>query len=289
MRERVRRKELELRLSEEMQHTFELQKRIEKLSENQPTLNEVLKENHRLSEELSICLKQVQNLEKKLNIRKGTEDPYGLNTPSSRKVAKANSSEENQKKKGGAVPGHVGHGRIYFKKDEADEIWKNTAIPKSSCCGNPEYDAVDFKVNSYIDFIPSKMKIIYEENTVYQSHHCGKQIEAVSPDVLPKAKYSNAAVGTLINETFGNLMPFGMIAERYNINKGTLIGIFHRTAEIVEPVFHAIRKSIKNNPVVHGDETPWSVDPFFYLDKEVKENMKEYKKLIKELELKIEN
>lgn len=115
-------------------------------------------------------------------------------------------------------------------------------------------------MNSYIDFVPAKMKIIYEENKIYQCHHCGKQIEAVSPDALPKAKYSNAAVGILINEAFGNLMPYGMIAERYNINKGTLIGIFHRTAELVEPVFQAIRESIKNNPVVHGDETPWSVD-----------------------------
>lgn len=260
LRERAQRKELELRLREEMQRSFELQKRIEKFTENQPTLDETLEENRRLFEQLSDALKKLKKLEKKLNIRKGTEDPYGLSTPSSRKVAKANSSEENQKKKGGAVPGHEGHGRTYFKKEEADEIRKNTAIPKSPCCGNPEYEAVDFKVNSYIDFVPAKMKIIYEENKIYQCRHCGKQIEAVSPDALSKAKYSNAAVGILINEAFGNLMPYGMIAERYNINKGTLIGIFHRTAELVEPVFQAIRESIKNNPVVHGDETPWSVD-----------------------------
>ena len=39
-----------------------------------------------------------RELEKKLNIRKGNEEPFGLSTPSSRKLFKPTSSEENQKK-----------------------------------------------------------------------------------------------------------------------------------------------------------------------------------------------
>ena len=44
-------------------------------------------------------------LKKKLNIRTGNEEPFGLSTPSSRKLFKPTSSEENQKKKGGAQTG----------------------------------------------------------------------------------------------------------------------------------------------------------------------------------------
>ena len=55
-------------------------------------LIEVKKENQELKDE-------VAKLQKKLGVRCGTEDPYGINTPSSRKVAKPNSTEENRNKK----------------------------------------------------------------------------------------------------------------------------------------------------------------------------------------------
>jgi len=259
-KERALRVEAERRLQEEMQQSFNLKKYIEKLSGKEQTLCAVMQEKQALENQLAEALKKIRRLEKKLNIRKGTEDPYGLSTPSSRKIAKANSTEENQNKKGGAVAGHPGHGRKQFKKDQADEVRRNSTISASSCCAVPEYEEIDVKVNSYIDFVPSKMKIIYEENLVYQCRNCGKKTVSRSPFALPKAKYSNTFVGTLLNEAFGNLMPFGSIAERYGINKGTLIDIFHRTADIFEPVFKYIRDTISNNPVVHADETTWSVD-----------------------------
>ncbi len=55
--------------------------------------------------------KQVKKLEKALNIRTGREEPYGLATPSSKRINKVNSSEGNRNKRGGAKAGHPGHGR----------------------------------------------------------------------------------------------------------------------------------------------------------------------------------
>ena len=259
-KEHACRMEAERRLQEEIQSSFNLKKRNEVLSSTQQNLDAVLQEKQLLEEKLAEALKTIKKLEKKLNIRKGTEDPYGINTPSSRKVAKANSTEENRKKKGGAIIGHTGHGRTQFKKGEADEIRQNTTSPEISCCENPDYCAIGTKTNSFIDFIPMQMKIVYEENTLYQCKHCGKQVVSPSPDALPKAKYSNIATSILLEEAFGNLMPYGTIAEHYGINKGTLIGTFHRMGKIFLPLFLDILGNVKNYSVVHADETTWSMD-----------------------------
>ena len=262
LKEQSYRQEAERRLKDEMQRNFDLTRKVENLASDHHDYNEVLEINRQMRDQIDKMQRYITQLEKKLNIRKGTEDPYGINTPSSRKVAKANSTEENQKKKGGAVPGHTGHGRHQFTADQADEIRQNTALPQtaSSCCGMPDYEAVGIKTNSYVDFVPAKMKIIYETNTVFRCRTCGKQLVASSPDALPKSKYSNTAVSILLNEAFGNLMPYGVIAARYNINKGTLIEFFHRMAHIFEPVFLYILENVKKNHVVFADETTWSVD-----------------------------
>ena len=262
LKEQSCRREAERRLKEEMQRNFDLTRQVEDLASKHHDFNELLEKNRQMQNQIADLLRAKAKLEKKLNIRKGTEDPYGMSTPSSRKVAKANSTEENQKKVGGAVPGHIGHGRHQFTKEQADEIRQNTALPQtaSSCCEMPDYEAVGVKTNSYVDFVPAKMKIIYETNTVFRCRACGKQLVASSPDALPKSKYSNTAVSILLNEAFGNLMPYGVIAARYNINKGTLIEIYHRMAYILEPVFQYILDNIKKNKIVFGDETGWSVD-----------------------------
>ena len=68
----------------------------------------------KLQDALSEAKNKIKKLEKELNRRSGLEDPYGLATPSSKKVNKANSTPENQAKSGGADKGRKGHGRKDF-------------------------------------------------------------------------------------------------------------------------------------------------------------------------------
>jgi len=86
-----------------------------------------------LSNAYATAQQRIKELEKKLNIRKGTENPYGLNTPSSRQVNKANSTPENRAKRGGAKVGHQGHGRKDFVAGDADKVKTNTAPPLEPC------------------------------------------------------------------------------------------------------------------------------------------------------------
>ena len=87
-----------------------------------------------LLEELVLRDDKIRVLEKQLNRRSGLEDPYGLATPSSKRVTKRNSTAENQAKRGGARPGHKGNGRESFSPGEADlVVHVDDASPRCSC------------------------------------------------------------------------------------------------------------------------------------------------------------
>ena len=67
----------------------------------------------RLKRELSSLRRENADLRKQIGRAHRTvnEAPFGSSTPSSKLVVKANSTEVNQSKAGGAVPGHKGYGR----------------------------------------------------------------------------------------------------------------------------------------------------------------------------------
>ena len=74
--------------------------------------NEELSRELERKKELETAFVEIQKrnreLKKKLNLRRGDEEVFGWSTPSSKKVFKENSTEENQSKKGGGQPGHKG-------------------------------------------------------------------------------------------------------------------------------------------------------------------------------------
>ena len=70
---------------------------------------------------------KIKKLEKELNRRSGLEDPYGLATPSSKKVNKPNSTPENMAKRGGANKSAEGSSPAYFQVPSVDNrirIWQ---------------------------------------------------------------------------------------------------------------------------------------------------------------------
>jgi hypothetical protein len=54
--------------------------------------------------------------------RTAVEGPFGSSTPSSKIAIKPNSLEERQEKRGGARPGHGGHGRQAVDPQQADRV-----------------------------------------------------------------------------------------------------------------------------------------------------------------------
>lgn len=69
--------------------------------------------------------------------RKEEEGPFGLSTPSSKAPFKKNAPEEKTNKKGGAVPGHTGHGRTSITEETADLVIDRDAGDTCPECGTP--------------------------------------------------------------------------------------------------------------------------------------------------------
>ena len=58
-------------------------------------------------------VEEVKRLKDKLRRQERTalEEPFGASTPSSKRLVKPSSTPENRARRGGAKPGHDGHGR----------------------------------------------------------------------------------------------------------------------------------------------------------------------------------
>ena len=223
-------------------------------------LHAEVKKMSELSEALAAARQRIGELEKRLNIRKGTENPYGLNTPSSRQVNKTNSTPENRAKRGGAKAGHHGHGRKDFTAGEADQIKTNTTPPQKPCCGHPALREVGTVNHAVYNFIPMTLELVMNVNTRFQCDNCGCDVFAPTPDAMPGAKFSNAAAAQMMVEAYFHQTPLGRVAERYGINKGTLIGMAHRYADLLQPLFNRLVEELREVVFLHADETGWSMD-----------------------------
>jgi len=258
--EQRKRQALEVELKNQRHINTELQAQSCLWKHEGKNLHAELKKMNELSEAYADSLKRIKALEKKLNIRKGTEDPYGINTPSSKKVHKKNSTAENRAKRGGAKVGHKGYGRRDFEISEADVVKYNEHISGELCCNSPQLRAVGTVTHAVYNFIPMQLEKVININTKFQCESCGTSTTASSPDIMPGAMFTNLAGALSIAECYFHNATIGRVAERFGINKGTLIGMAHRYADALEPLYHQIIFEMRKSLFLHADETGWTMD-----------------------------
>jgi len=213
----------------------------------------------KLQDALSEAKSKIKKLEKELNRRSGLEDPYGLATPSSKKVNKANSTPENQAKRGGANKGHKGHGRKDFSPEEADRIIHVDSMPDICECGG---DLVKIEEAPHLvyHYIPAKLeKRIYYKD-VCACSQCGEKVVGKTPGVMPNSLYSNSMVAFLLAEHYFHGATVGSLEQRFGINHGTFLGIAHRVSGLLEDAFEKIIEALRSSELVHADETGWMMD-----------------------------
>lgn len=259
LRERELRLRAEDALCMERERSAELSKKAALWERNGHDLHAELEKLHDLSRAHDAALKKVKELEKKLNIRKGTEDAYGINTPSSKQVFKRNSSAENRAKRGGAKVGHPGHGRRDFSTGEADMTVEN-AILAPNCCDNPALRKLGTVSQVITNFVPMRLETILYINEKSACRNCGSTVVAPIPEVQPGAMYSNPAVAQMLAECYFHQTPIGQAARRFGVNKGTLLGIAHRVADSFTETFLFLIQEARRCVFLHADETGWSMD-----------------------------
>ena len=200
-----------------------------------------------------------KKLSKLLNRRSGKENPYGLSTPSSKRIDKKNSSEENQGKRGGAKEGHKGNGRKVFLKEDADRVVKLAEKPLSCDCGG-HWNYHSSHPHCVLNYIPAKMEKVYHEKTVFQCSSCRQLEELPTPEVMPGNLYSNSTIANMLAEHYFYGHTVGGLRKRWGINNGTFFNFAHMLGQKLVPLFDNILIDIRSCRVIHADETPWSKD-----------------------------
>jgi hypothetical protein len=191
--------------------------------------------------------------------RKEEEGPFGLSTPSSKVPFKKNAPEEKTNKKGGAVPGHTGHGRISLTEASADTVIDRNAPERCPDCGTVLVPVRKQTKRTVIDSAPREPKRI-----LYRLHHsvcphCKKEFTGKAP-VLPRSLYGNHISAQAAVMHYFHGVPMGRISAMTGINLGSLVDLFHRLGRYFEPVIDALKQAYRQDAAKHADETGWRND-----------------------------
>lgn len=204
---------------------------------------------------------ELQRLRGQLNRkeRKEKEGPFGSSTPSSQKPFKPNAPEED-KKNGGAKPGHQGHGRSGFTPEEADRV-EEVFLPFSEC---PDCHVLlcrkENVSRSVLDIPPVKPRKVLMKLEKKECPCCHRWFTAKAPGVLPNGLLSNELLTYVAVSHYQYGIPLGKIVEPLGLNIGTVVAALHRLANLFEGVLPRLTEEYRKAPVKHADETGWRND-----------------------------
>jgi len=220
----------------------------------------LLSENARLQEENARLRAQLQRQQ-----RSAKEAPFGLATPSSKRLVKPSLPElppaEIKRRKGGAPAGHAGHG---WKPPEGPEpeIEEMPAPSACPCCGGALIDFAggNESVRDLIDCHPQAAFRRCVRVPARYCPRCRKPVRPRVPGVLPKTRLGNTVLARAACEHYLDGIPMGTVARRLGVPKGTLLNAMHGLAVLTAPAVGGLRDLLRAAAVKHADETPWRTD-----------------------------
>jgi transposase len=204
---------------------------------------------------------EVRRLKQKLHYRERQAEagPFGSSTPSARRPFKANSSEEQRAKAGGARRGHPGHGRATIPARQAD---RGETVPVGQTCphGAGPLQNRGCRPRSVLDAQPLRaQRIIYQLQRKY-CPHCRKFIRAQAPGVLPKSLFGNQLVTQVVFLRYLCGLPLGRVCAQLGIGLGAAVAMLHRMGSMFKGVVPHLLEQYRQAPVRHADETSWRND-----------------------------
>ena len=204
---------------------------------------------------------EVRRLKQQLRYRRrqAEEGPFGSSTPSARRPFKANASEEQRAKVGGARHGHKGHGRT---KIEASQAQRCETVPVGdtcpTCAGPLQKRGCHSR--SVLDAQPLRaQRIVYRLQRKY-CPHCRKFIRARAPSVLPKSLFGNQLATQVVFLHYLHGLPLGRVCQQLGIGLGAAVALLHRVASLFNGLVPKLLEEFRQAPVRHADETAWRND-----------------------------
>lgn len=191
--------------------------------------------------------------------RTAKEAPFGSSTPSARQAVKPNSLEDNQKKKGGAKPGHAGCGR---SQPQPDEVTRTERVPGPRECPDcgARLNSKGVKRRAVIDVVPVQKEVIVYELEQGDCPRCHRVFTAAAPGVFAKGLLGNRLLAYVAEEHYVHGTTMGRLARQLGLHRGSLFGAMHDLAARLEPVLDRLVQEYRRAPVKHADETGWRND-----------------------------
>lgn len=216
---------------------------------------ELRNENAELKEEivrLRAALNNAQKVTKK--------DVINAHMPSSRRDYKTNSSEEMRAQRGGAKPGHKGHGRKSVALVSADEVIDVKAEVVCQSCKVETYRK-DIRERTIVESVP-----VVAKKVVYRCERrvCPKcsQVFAAKPPALAKNLYGNSLIAQAAVLHYVHGVPMGRVINIFgeNVTLGGLIDGFHRLGRLAQEARQTLVQDYRDSQLKHADETGWRTD-----------------------------
>lgn len=215
--------------------------------EKQLVIDRLTEENHRLKQQLRYRERQAQAL------------PFGSSTPSSKIPLKPNAGVEQTKKKGGAQPGHRGHGRKSVSADAATRVVEVAAEESCPTCGGGLRHK-GWRERTVLDCQPVAVeRVVYRLEQKYCAG-CHQSVLAAAPQVLPKSLFGNQLSAHILVSHYLRGEPIGRIAERLGVNVGSVVEMLHRVGQLFRGVVGHLCADYRAARVRHADETTWRTD-----------------------------
>jgi transposase len=204
---------------------------------------------------------EVQRLKSKLRCQERTarETPFGDSTPSSKRLIKRSSTAEAQSRKGGAMPGHQGHGRRSVSVADADEIERLDALECCPECGGQLSEWAE-RTRTVHDCEPVRRKTRLVQIAEAHCPCCHKTFRRKPSDVLPRSNCSNRLLAQAAVWHYVDGLTMGHISRQLDISTATLTGRMHALCAIFEPTVKVLIEAYRKAPVKHADETGWRCD-----------------------------
>jgi len=191
--------------------------------------------------------------------RTAKEGPFGSSTPSAKVALKANAPPENSQRRGGAKPGHCGHGRRGIPDAEVTREESVPGLKQCPYCGGP-LDPKGSKPRTIIEVDPVRKEVIRYELAQRDCDRCHRTFTARPAGVFAKGLFGNQLLPHLAVEHYVQGVTLGHLSAQLAVGQGGLWAALHQLARRLAEVPQRLLLEYRRAPVKHADETGWRND-----------------------------
>lgn len=211
--------------------------------------------------EIDRLTEEVQRLREKLcqRQRQAAAGPFASSTPSSKLPVKANTASDQRAKRGGAQPGHQGHGRKSVAAPSAAQVVSVAVASSCPQCGGALRDK-GWRERTVLECQPVLVEpLVYRLQKKY-CPQCHESVEATAPGGLPRCSFGNQLTAHILTSHYLQGEPMGRVADRLGLQVGSLVEMAHRVGRSFRDVVSHLSMQYRQSAVRHADETTWRTD-----------------------------